>query len=82
MNGKCIKVNQQKQHTRNVRAETSTAPNVSSLARIRNSQTNTSEALRLIKGQFFARHVVRKYQLRDILNHIKAQKHMAGKEKL
>ena len=63
-----LKVNQQKQGTCKVRAKTSTAPKVFALARIREFPDEHFEDTATDKGQFFARHVVRKYQLRDPLS--------------
>ena len=79
-----LKVNQQKQHTRNVQAKTSTAPKVSALARIREFPDEHFKDTATDKGSIFCEACREEISVKrsTILNHIKAQKHLSGKEKL
>ena len=69
-----LKVNQQKQRTRNVRAKASTAPNVSALARIREFSDEHFKGTATDKGAIFLRST--------ILNHIEAKKTSGRKREI
>lgn len=79
-----VKVNQQKQQTRNVRAKTSTAPNVSAASRIQEFPHEHLKDSAIYKGSIFCEACREEISVKrsTILNHIKAQKHQAGKERL
>ena len=78
------KVNRQKQRTSNVRAKTSTAPKLSTLARIREFHDKHFKDTVTDKGSIFCETCCEEIPVKrsTILNHIKARKHLAGKEKL